>query len=127
MHRRFSFFSLASLASLTCALGLATACSQSTPPPAPRYPTYYPPAPPPTAQAPAPAPGAVAGVLGALAQLQASLPCPPPGLPPQLAAGLAVDGPFVLDILSSELSSPSVDYALLDPSAASKHGAYGMG
>ena len=49
MHRRFSFFSLASLASLTCALGLATACSQSTPPPAPRYPTYYPPAPPPTA------------------------------------------------------------------------------
>lgn len=45
----------------------------------------------------------------------------------QLAAGLAVDGPFVLDILSSELSSPSVDYALLDPSAASKHGAYGMG
>ena len=88
MHHRFSFFSLASLASLTCALGLATACSQSTPPPAPRYPTYYPPAPPPTAQAPAPAPGAVAGVLGALAQLQASLPCPPPGLPPQLAAGL---------------------------------------
>lgn len=36
-------------------------------------------------------------------------------------------GPFVLDVLSSELSSPSVDYALLVPEAASKHGAYGMG
>ncbi|HVK82254.1 MAG TPA: hypothetical protein VM915_16750, partial [Verrucomicrobiae bacterium] len=37
------------------------------------------------------------------------------------------DGPFVLDVLSSEFSSPSVDYALLNPEAASKYGAYGMG
>lgn len=37
------------------------------------------------------------------------------------------NGPFVLDVLSSELSSPSVDYALLNPEAASKFGAYGMG
>ncbi len=45
----------------------------------------------------------------------------------RLVEALAADGPYVLDVLSSELSSPSVDYALLDPSAASKHGAYGMG
>ena len=45
----------------------------------------------------------------------------------KVAEALNVDGPYVLDILSSELSSPSVDYALLDPKAASKHGAYGMG
>lgn len=68
-------------------LALATACSSSSPPPAPWYPTYYPPAGPPAAPPP-PVPGAVSGVLGALAQLQSALPCPPPGLPPQLAAGL---------------------------------------
>jgi len=44
-----------------------------------------------------------------------------------LKAAIDHPGPFVLDVLSSERSSPSVDYALLDPSAASKHGAYGMG
>jgi acetolactate synthase-1/2/3 large subunit len=49
----------------------------------------------------------------------------------EVQAGLrqasAHNGPFVLDVLSSELSSPSVDYALLNPEAASKYGAYGMG
>ncbi|ODT89928.1 thiamine pyrophosphate-binding protein [Phenylobacterium sp. SCN 70-31] len=44
-----------------------------------------------------------------------------------LAAALSQPGPYVLDVLSSELSSPSVDYALLVPEAASKLGAYGMG
>lgn len=36
-------------------------------------------------------------------------------------------GPTLLDIRSSDQSSPSVDYALLDPAAASAYGAYGMG
>lgn len=44
-----------------------------------------------------------------------------------LKAALDHPGPYVLDVLSSELSSPSVDYALLVPEAASKLGAYGMG
>ncbi len=37
------------------------------------------------------------------------------------------NGPTLLDIRSSDQSSPSVDYALLDPAAASAYGAYGMG
>lgn len=36
-------------------------------------------------------------------------------------------GPVVIDVLSSDIASPSVDYGSLDPAAASAYGAYGMG
>lgn len=45
----------------------------------------------------------------------------------EIAKSLGADGPHLLDIRSSDQSSPSVDYALLDPDAASAYGAYGMG
>ncbi len=44
-----------------------------------------------------------------------------------LAEAWRADGPVVIDILTSELASPSVDYGTLDPAAASAYGAYGMG
>ena len=51
--------------------------------------------------------------------------------PGQLAGAMAqafrADGPCLLDVRSSDRASPSVDYALLDPDAASAYGAYGMG
>jgi len=37
------------------------------------------------------------------------------------------EGPAIVDILTSEDASPSVDWGSLDPSAASAYGAYGMG
>src|SRR5690606_37301668 len=36
-------------------------------------------------------------------------------------------GPVVIDILTSEDASPSVDWGSIDPAAASAFGAYGMG
>ena len=36
-------------------------------------------------------------------------------------------GPVVIEVASSEMASPSVDFGTLDPSAASAYGAYGMG
>ncbi|MGB3804368.1 MAG: thiamine pyrophosphate-dependent enzyme, partial [Sphingopyxis granuli] len=37
------------------------------------------------------------------------------------------EGPAIVDILTSEDASPSVDWGSLDPAAASAYGAYGMG
>ncbi|MBN9569773.1 MAG: thiamine pyrophosphate-binding protein, partial [Alphaproteobacteria bacterium] len=45
----------------------------------------------------------------------------------EVARSFGANGPHLLDIRSSDQSSPSVDYALLDPDAASAYGAYGMG
>ncbi|MBU1374860.1 MAG: thiamine pyrophosphate-binding protein [Alphaproteobacteria bacterium] len=49
----------------------------------------------------------------------------------EVQAGLTeafdLKGPYVLDILSSELSLPSVDWGVLEPKSANALGAYGMG
>lgn len=49
----------------------------------------------------------------------------------EVQAGLTeafdLDGPYVLDVLSSERSSPSVDWGVLEPKSANALGAYGMG
>jgi acetolactate synthase-1/2/3 large subunit len=49
----------------------------------------------------------------------------------EVQAGLSeafdLKGPYVLDVLSSELSSPSVDWGVLEPKSANALGAYGMG
>ncbi len=44
-----------------------------------------------------------------------------------LTQALGVLGPTIIDVISSEMASPSVDFAVLDPAAASAFGAYGMG
>ncbi|WP_372785252.1 thiamine pyrophosphate-binding protein [Phenylobacterium sp.] len=44
-----------------------------------------------------------------------------------LTEAFAGKGPYVLDVLSSERSSPSIDWGVLEPKSANALGAYGMG
>ncbi|WP_417591569.1 thiamine pyrophosphate-binding protein [Parasphingorhabdus sp.] len=44
-----------------------------------------------------------------------------------LQSAWQIKGPVIIEIASSEMASPSVDFGALDPSAASAYGAYGMG
>ncbi|PHZ85485.1 thiamine pyrophosphate-binding protein [Paremcibacter congregatus] len=44
-----------------------------------------------------------------------------------LRQAIDLNGPFVLDVLSSDRSTPTVDYGLLAPEAISRNGAYGVG